>query len=507
MATNDPSTERETVEEAQQVSSVSKATTAIQTAWTYRDVVLSLASTGVRYYTVGPAEQSWSIETALFIAGVKSLSHHRQSTSTIKPEDVDPVKATISARKRLRIAEQLNVKNGATADVLIKVNNNVGLKGILEQSDQQETGQRTIEAEWQIHNDAKSNPNSTVLLYFHGGGYTLLNRRSHRPVTLLCSKMLNCRVLSVDYRLSPETPFPGGLHDAISAYLYLTQDLAIPAKNIIVAGDSAGGGLSLALMLYLRDMNMSMVGAGYLLSPFCDPTGSLASWETNLSSDYLDLPKRHWPMNPMRCYLGQRYDELLLHPYVTSSLADLKGLPNLLIQAGGGETLRDESTLLAQRAAAAGVEVRHEVFDGGIHVFQAFVKTDAAVAAFKALKQWYSTTFSQQQGGNFEQVDNLLQQAFVQRDERLLKQSKDKRGKTIKSETQRVVREPKFVFEPVQEPAPQVKVRDDALEPIRKAVQEMNATKYYNVTHIYKARKNEKNVDGIVGRVRGILHL
>lgn len=95
------------------------------------------------------------------------------------------------------------------------------------------------------------------------------------------SKLLKARVLSVDYRLSPETPFPGGLHDVVVAYLHLTQDLGIEPASIIVSGDSAGGGLSLALLLYLRDNKMPLPGGAILISPWCDLTASFRTWDDN----------------------------------------------------------------------------------------------------------------------------------------------------------------------------------------------------------------------------------
>ncbi|KAK4050967.1 hypothetical protein OIV83_003096 [Microbotryomycetes sp. JL201] len=507
MAT-DPATEHETVKQNDQPWTITKATTAVRMAWTYKSVIGSVAATGVKYYTVGPPQESWSIETALFIAAVRSLNQHRAANSNVPPHEIDEFKAAKASRKRLAMAETHNPKNGACADVAIPVRKRAGLQGILKDFDEQESGTRTIEAEWQLHNDARASPSDRVVLYLHGGGYFLLNRRCQRPITLLVSKMLNCRILSVDYRLCPETRFPGGLHDAVSAYLYLTQDLGVPPENIIVAGDSAGGGLSLALMLYLRDTEMPMIGGAYLLSPYCDGTSSLGSWKSNELSDYLAMPDRKHPMFPMNLYLGDKCDELILHPYVTSSLADLSGLPPMLIQAGGAETLRDEVTVLAHRAAQAGVRVRHEgkldlnigshtVFEGGIHVFQAFVKTDAAVAAYKALREWYSSDVpSSKAGGDFGRANQLLDNAFAVRDGKLAKESKGK----PKSTQQRVAREPRFVFEAVQKPAPTVAGHDGAFAELRKAAEAMQSEGDQNVTFIYEARRNEKAV-GIVGKL------
>lgn len=188
--------------------------------------------------------------------------------------------------------------------------------------------------------------------------------------------------LVVNYRLAPETRFPGPLHDAVSAYFRLVDDLHVPPENIVVAGDSAGGGLTLALLMYLRDNDYPLPAGAILMSPWVgkfgiaptstptthttlttDLTMSCESWESNAQYDIVPMPQPGDHLNPIACYLGEHMEKYLTHPYASPLFGDFKGLPPLLIQAGEVEVLRDEITLLAHKATLAGVEVRHELYE------------------------------------------------------------------------------------------------------------------------------------------------
>lgn len=120
-----------------------------------------------------------------------------------------------------------------------------------------------------------------VILYLHGGAYYVMSAATHRYITISVSKYTNCRVFAVNYRLAPECRWPGQIHDAVSAYLRLVNDLKIPPENIIFAGDSAGGGLTLATLMYLRDHGFSLPCGAIIMSPWVDLTMSCDSWETN----------------------------------------------------------------------------------------------------------------------------------------------------------------------------------------------------------------------------------
>ena len=203
------------------------------------------------------------------------------------------------------------------------------------------------------------------------------------------SEQLLSGVTALDYRLAPETCFPGPLHDVVSGYFRLVEDLQIPPENVIVAGDSAGGGLCLALMLYLRDNSYALPAAAILMSPWCgmcviptmsldtknsktDLTLSCDSWDLNAAYDVVPFPPDNH-MNPIAMYLGEHMEQYLTHPYASPLFGDMHGLPPMLIQAGDAEVLRDEITLLAHKAKLAGVEVQHELYNDAVRELQCYV--------------------------------------------------------------------------------------------------------------------------------------
>lgn len=227
------------------------------------------------------------------------------------------------------------------------------------------------------------------------GAYYVMSAASHRFLTIQVSKSTDLRIFALNYRLSPETRFPGALHDAVSAYLRLVEDLGVPPKNIVLAGDSAGAGLATALLLYLRDENYPLPNCAVLMSPWVDLTMSCASWDTNAvrsfllvlhlctertlkpstlrrqSFDYLPQPKDDDHLHPVKLFFGPEFvGEFMTHPYASPLFGDFKGLPPLLIQNGDAERLRDEGTLLSHKASHAGVIVEHEVYEDCVHVFQ-----------------------------------------------------------------------------------------------------------------------------------------
>ena len=158
-------------------------------------------------------------------------------------------------------------------------------------------------------------------------------------MTVAISKYCECRVFCVNYRLAPETIFPGALQDVVYSYLRLTDDLHIPANNIVLAADSAGAGLGVALMMYLRDNDYPLPSGAMLMSPWVDLTLSCDSWETNKEFDYLPRPWRGNHMNPINAYLGPNMDKYLMHPYVSPLFGEMKGLPPMLVQSGDAETV------------------------------------------------------------------------------------------------------------------------------------------------------------------------
>lgn len=206
-----------------------------------------------------------------------------------------------------------------------------------------------------------------VLIYFHGGGYTMGSATSHHDLIARISQAANCRVLGVNYRLVPETVFPAALDDAIAVYRWLL-DQGLPAVQIALAGDSAGGGLAAACLLAIKQQGLPMPGAAVLLSSLLDLEANAASYITRADAD--PFHQRPMILALAKRYLGAAGDPR--NPLASPIHGDLRGLPPLLLQTGDRETGRDETVDFAAKARAAGVEVDVQVYDGMIHVFQQF---------------------------------------------------------------------------------------------------------------------------------------
>ena len=220
-----------------------------------------------------------------------------------------------------------------------------------------------VPAEWVSTPDADDD---RVVLYLHGGAYVIGSINTHRDLAGRISRASGARVLNVDYRLAPEHPHPAAVDDAAAAYRWLLdQDHA--AGDLAIAGDSAGGGLTVATLVALRDKGQPMPAAGVCLSPWVDLEGLGDSMTTCAELDPM-VQKEHL-VRMAKLYLGDLDSRT---PLAAPLYADLAGLPPLLIQVGSAETLLDDSHRIAERARKAGVEVTLEVWDDMIHVFQAF---------------------------------------------------------------------------------------------------------------------------------------
>jgi monoterpene epsilon-lactone hydrolase len=221
-----------------------------------------------------------------------------------------------------------------------------------------------VDGEWIVAADA---PPGKAILYFHGGGFRLGSVASHRDLIARIADTSGCRVLAINYRLSPEHRFPAALEDALAAYRYLL-DQGLKADSTAFAGDSAGGNLVLAAMLALRARGEPLPVAAVLMSPWTDLAATGASYESRAKAD--PIHQRAMILALARNYLGEEGDPY--NPLASPLYAELAGLPPLLIQAGDRETVLDDSTMLADAARAAGVDVELEICDGMIHVFQMF---------------------------------------------------------------------------------------------------------------------------------------
>lgn len=203
-----------------------------------------------------------------------------------------------------------------------------------------------------------------TILYLHGGGYVIGNSDSHRKMVGHLAKAATARALVLDYRLAPEHPHPAAVEDAVAAYQSILAD-GHDAANVFIAGDSAGGGLTAATLVSLRDQGIALPAGAFLLSPWTDLEGTGESMTANAEADLMVGMDGLKPMSD--AYLqGQDPRQ----PTAAPLYADLTGLPPLLIHVGGDETLLDDSTRLALSAQGVGVDATIEVFPEMQHVFQ-----------------------------------------------------------------------------------------------------------------------------------------
>ncbi len=205
-----------------------------------------------------------------------------------------------------------------------------------------------------------------VIFYLHGGGYVIGSINTHREMVARLSRASAARALAIDYRLAPEHPFPAAVDDAMAAYRWLLGSGVNP-RRIVVAGDSAGGGLTMATLVALRDAGEPLPAAGVCLSPWVDLEGTGDSMSGNAAVD--PIVQRDGLVQMAKRYLGEAGART---PLAAPLYADLTGLPPLLIQVGATETLLDDSVRLDARARAAGVDSTLEVWDDMIHVWHIF---------------------------------------------------------------------------------------------------------------------------------------
>ncbi len=267
------------------------------------------------------------------------------------PSEIDAIRALLSAKprpvgwaeRRSRIEEVGSVWPVA-GDVELEAVDAGGVPG-----------------EWSI---VPGSDASRVLLYFHGGGYCSGSIRSHRRMVTEAGRAAAVRTLAVDYRLAPEHPFPAALDDALAAWRFL-RGQGIAAAHIAVGGDSAGGGLTIALINRLREMHESLPGCAWLVSPWTDLTMSSSTLGTKDTVDPLihkayleELAGAYVPAG-----IGRK------DPRVSPLFSDLKGFPPVLIQIGSAETLLADATRLAAALGAADVAVTLEIWPHMIHAW------------------------------------------------------------------------------------------------------------------------------------------
>lgn len=218
-----------------------------------------------------------------------------------------------------------------------------------------------VPAEWFVPEEADR---PGVLLYFHGGGYVIGSIDSHRDPVSRLAQVAKMRTLVVDYRLAPEHPFPAQLDDARAAYEWLLATGVVPGR-IAVAGESAGAGLTMSLLVALRDAREPLPAAAVCMSPWVDLEVTGATMRENARYDYVTT-------DVLRLYASWFAPRDATNPLASALHADLNGLPPLLILAGGSEALLDDARRLSDRASAHGVRVTLEVEPDMIHAWPLF---------------------------------------------------------------------------------------------------------------------------------------
>ncbi|RLA43026.1 MAG: alpha/beta hydrolase [Gammaproteobacteria bacterium] len=208
---------------------------------------------------------------------------------------------------------------------------------------------------------------SRVIMYVHGGGYVIGSLKSHRATVAELARAGGCRALAVDYRLAPENPYPAAVEDSVAAYNWLCSSGYEPGK-IVIAGDSAGGGLTAGTLVALRDASQPLPAAGVCISPWVDLEATGESYESRKDIDPMVTRELIAPMG--NAYVGEGGD--LKATTACPIHADLTGLPPLLIQVGSAEVLFSDAETLAKNAEAAGVEATLEEWPDMVHVWHLF---------------------------------------------------------------------------------------------------------------------------------------
>ena len=238
-----------------------------------------------------------------------------------------------------------------------------------------------VRAEWVSLEGGSRQP---AILYFHGGGYCIGSAETHRDLVSRLCRAAKARALSVDYRLAPEDPHPAAVEDGMAAYRWLRKQ-GVPARSIVVAGDSAGGGLTLATLLALRDAGDELPAAGICISPVTDLAKEGASMRTKVDLDPMVNPES-----------SAKYAQMYLSgsdtrtPLASPLYANLKGLPPLLIIVGTSEVLLDDSTRFAKKAKEEGLTCELEIWEEMIHIWPFFAELPEAGRAIDRMAAFIS---------------------------------------------------------------------------------------------------------------------
>lgn len=218
-----------------------------------------------------------------------------------------------------------------------------------------------VRGEWVIPVE----PDQRVILYLHGGGYVSCSAATHRPITAALARLTRRRVFALDYPLAPEHRFPAALDSSVAAYRWLLEQKGLPASNISLAGDSAGGGLVLGTLLRARDAEVPLPSCAVCFSPWTDLAGTGASVLSN--DDRCQMFRTENIAEFAAAYLGNASPR---DPYASPVFADLSGLPPLLLQVSSTEILLDDSRRVDAKVRGVGGSSKLEIYDDLFHCWQ-----------------------------------------------------------------------------------------------------------------------------------------
>lgn len=366
---------------------------------------------------IGPPRKSWDLATHLTVALTEDALK-RQLSALNTPEDVQALRDGMDELGKGTLPKQVTLKEDVEIPVIHRQRAHSivssELSSTLDPSHyknlKEEGSEETkspLLGDWIEYqgSDAVSKPFRTIL-YLHGGAYIMGSSLSHRRIGAMLAKWSKARVFLVNYRLAPENSFPSGLEDALASYLYLLEDPLVPRPQdqLVLCGDSAGGGLTLSLRLLLRNIREGpdalVTPAGLSVwSPWVDLTHGEESFYSHAPFDYLPdprplmAPKPDGPHPPL--WEGEHFyvptSSLLKHPYVSPLWSpSLEGLGRILVQCGEVERLRDECVKFADRASSKEDKkdrdascVQLEVYKDMPHVWHSFEKIPLSTPAIR----------------------------------------------------------------------------------------------------------------------------
>lgn len=230
-----------------------------------------------------------------------------------------------------------------------------------------------------------------IVLFLHGGAYIAGSVETSKYHAVLISRLAKAQLLSINYRLAPEHPYPAALNDAVNAYNWLLKEKRFSPEKIVIVGVSAGGGLTVATLLKLREMGIELPAAAVCISPWADLAFTGETFKERASLDPFTSP--HNLDFAASLYIDKNDPR---NPYISPVYADLHGLPSLFIIVGTAEVLHDDSVRLADQASLAGVKVELDVWEDMIHAFPVFASVaPESQKAIEKISKFINDSFEQ----------------------------------------------------------------------------------------------------------------